>query len=460
MSTTLETASPTAVRTGSPSARVLIPALFGSFVIVLDASAVNVAVPVLGRELGASVSGLQWVLDGYTLMFAALMLSAGALADRIGAGRAFSIGLAGFTLASVACGAAPNLGTLIGARFVQGIAAALVLPSSLSLVRQGFADPARRAWALSMWAVAGSVAIAGGPVAGGVLTGMVSWRAIFLINVPFGIAALVFVARMAPSPRRAAPLDLLGQATAVLASAALTFALIEGGQAGFGSGPVLGALVLTVLSGAAFFAVESRVEQPMVPLGMFRARGVSITMAVGFAFNAAFYGIVFLLSLYLQQVRGLSAPATGAAFVPMMAIIGLANVSSPRVAARFGPRVPIVGGLLLVVLGSILLLAVHDSTPAALLAVLAVPVGAGGGLLVPTVMSVLLEAVPADRSGMASGVFNAIRQMGAAMAVAVYGSLVAGGAGFHHGMTVDLLIGAALVLSSAVGALALRTADR
>ncbi|MBF6331309.1 MFS transporter [Nocardia transvalensis] len=434
---------------------VLIPALFGSFLIILDASVVNVALPVLGRQLAADMSGLQWVVDGYTLMFASLLLSAGSLADRIGADRAFSIGLAGFTLASVACGAAPTLAWLIGARFLQGMAAALVLPSSLSLIRQGYADPARRAWAVSIWAVAGSVAIAAGPVLGGLLTAW-NWRAIFLINLPVGVVALWLVTRIGRSPRRAAPLDPAGQVTAIVALAGLTFALIEGGHRGYGSAPVLIAAAVAVLAALGFVGVELRLEQPMVPLGLFRVRAVSITMAVAFAFNAAFYGTVFVLSLYLQQVRGYSALHAGLVFVPMMALIPVANLISPRLAGRFGPRVPVIGGQLTVIVGSLLLLFVRDSTPAFAMALLAMPIGLGGGLAVPTLMSVLLDSVAAERAGMAGGILNAVRQVGGAVAVAVFGSLIAGPAGFGHGMTTGLVVVAALLLVTTVAALGLR----
>ncbi|QIS15019.1 MFS transporter [Nocardia arthritidis] len=448
----VSTLKPAAAQVSSGFA--LLPALFGSFLIILDASAVNVALPTMGGQLAAGMSGLQWVVDGYTLMFASVMLSAGALADRIGAGRAFACGLGGFTVASVACGLAPGLGLLVGARFLQGIAAALVLPSSLALVRQGYPDPARRAWALSMWALAGSVAVAAGPVVGGLLTTVWSWRLIFLINVPVGIVALLVLTRVRHSPRHRTPLDIPGQVTAVVALAALTFALIQGGHAGYTGTPVLLAAAVAVAAGIGFWLAESRAARPMVPFGLLRTRAVSITFAAGFAFSAGFYGIVFLLSLYLQQMRGYSALAAGLSFVPMMVLIGFANTASPWLARRFGPRVPVVGGQLGVALGLLMLLFVDGSTPVPVVALLAIPIGFGGGLAVPTLLSVLLDRVAAEQAGVASGVFNAVRQLGGAVAVALFGSLVAHD--FQHGMTTSLLLGALLLLATALASLRLR----
>ncbi|MFF0490481.1 MFS transporter [Nocardia sp. NPDC004068] len=451
----LTTSIPTPVTPAHRTSTVLIPALFGSFLIILDASVVNVALPDLGRQLGANMAGLQWVVDGYTLMFAALLLSAGALADRIGAGRAFCLGLGGFALASAACGAAPTLGLLVAARFAQGVTAALVLPSSLALVRQGYDDPAKRAWAVSIWAVAGSSAIAAGPVLGGLLTAW-SWRTIFLINVPVAAVALWRARRLAPSPRRATPLDPAGQITAVLALAGLTFALIEGGRIGYAAWPVLIAFGVAVLAGTAFAVIEARVRRPIVPPGLVGQRTVAIILGVGFTFNAAFYGIVFVLSLYLQQTRQLSPLATGLVFAPTMLLIIVANLASPRLAARFGPRVPIVVGQLIVVTGLLLLLAVGPATPAPLIAALAIPIGLGGGIAVPTLMTVLLDSVAPERAGMAGGIFNAVRQVGGATAVAIFGSLLAGTTAPRSGMTSSLLVAAVPLLVTAGVSMGLR----
>src|SRR6266852_1752320 len=201
------------------SAQILVAALLGFFLLSLDATAVNVALPGIGRTLGGTTAGLQWVVDAYTLMFAALLISAGAVSDRVGAKRLYATGLAAFLIASAACGLAPALGFLVGGRAVQGSAAAVMLPASLALVRQAFAEPARRLKAIAQWSVGGAVAIAAGPVAGGVLTSAVSWRAIFVVNLPVGLVTLALLARAPRSPRRAVPLDPAGQVTAIVALA-------------------------------------------------------------------------------------------------------------------------------------------------------------------------------------------------------------------------------------------------
>jgi DHA2 family methylenomycin A resistance protein-like MFS transporter len=372
-------------------------ACVGFFVTVLDSTVVNVALPTIGRELGGSVAGLQWVVDAYVLIFAALMLSAGAVSDRVGASRAFGLGLAVFTAASTACGLSPTLITLVAARVVQGAAAAIMLPASLSLVRQVHPDATARAKAIALWAAAGGAAIAAGPVVGGLLTGGLGWPSIFFVNVPVGVAGLVGLLRAPRSRPRPAPIDLAGQLTSVLALAALTFAVIEAG-----SGPdlrVVLAFAAFVIIGAAFLVVEHRGPHPAVPLGLFRIRAVAVCTATGFALNFAFYGMVFVLTLLFQQVRGASPVAAGLMFLPMTALVTVINIGAGRLAARFGPRLPMVLGELVLAAGLLGLLAVGPATPTVALLLLLVPLGVGGGLAVPPMTSAMLEAVPADRSG-------------------------------------------------------------
>ncbi|MEV6553474.1 MFS transporter [Streptomyces sp. NPDC051597] len=422
----------------------LAAALLGFALITLDASVVNVALPAIGSELGGGMAGLQWVVDAYTLAFAALMLSTGAFADRIGAARAYALGTVVFVLASAACGFAPGLGVLIGARVVQGTAAAVVLPASLALVRQAYADPARRARAVALWAAGGSVAVALGPVAGGALTTAWDWRGIFFINLPLGLAALVLTARAPRSRRRPAPLDLPGQLTAVVALAALAFAVIE-------SGPVrVVAGVVALLSGAAFLMIESRVAHPVVPLGLFRTPTVAVAVAAGAAASVAFYGVIFVFSLYFQRVRGESALMAGLMFLPMTALIPVTNVLSGRLSARYGPRRPMLLGQLLALAGLLLLLVPDAGTPPLLVSFLLIPLALGCALTIPALTATVMESLPQDRAGLAAGVLNAARQVAGALSVAVCGALVSGdGAGFVAGMRVG--VGGAAVLMGLVG---------
>jgi DHA2 family methylenomycin A resistance protein-like MFS transporter len=427
---------------------VLVTALLGFFMISLDATAVNVALPAIGRTLNGATADLQWAVDGYTLIFAALLISAGAVSDRTGAKRVFGCGLVVFAAASSACALAPVLGLLIGARVVQGSAAAVMLPASLALVRQAFTDPAARARAVAVWSSGGAAAIAAGPVLGGTLTSAVSWRAIFFVNLPVGAAALVLLARAPRSPQRTAPLDLPGQVTAVAGLAALAFGVIEGGASGFARPAAVGSLALAVAALAAFVLAEGRVAHPMVPLSLFRSRTVTACVAIGFAINAAFYGVAFVLSLYFQRVLGEPAITAGVMFLPMTALLIAANLASARVAARSGHHVPVRAGLGISALGMLALAFLHSRLG---LAIALVPVGTGLGFALPSLTFVLLEAIPAEQAGLAGGLLNASRQTGGALAVALFGALVSGT--FVAGMRASMLISAALLIASTVAAL-------
>lgn len=430
----------------------LAAAVLGFFVITIDVSAVNVALPAMGKELGGQVSGLQWVVDSYTLMFAALMLSAGSLSDRIGARRAYVWGLVVFTLASLACGAAPALGPMIAARVAQGAEAAAMMPSSLALIRQAFPDPRERARGVALWAVGGAVAIAAGPVLGGLLTTEWSWRAVFYLNAPAGAVGLLLLSRTARSPRRRAVFDLPGQLTAVGSLAALVFAVIEGGHDGPTS-PVLAAVLVAAVCGAGFFVIEARRRAPMLPLGLLRARGVLLPLVVGFAVNASFYGGVFVLSLFFQDQRGQSALAAGAMFVPMAVVAGHCNYFSPRAVDRWGARAVIVAGLLVVIAGCLALSAAGSGTPLWAVAVAMVFLGAGGSIAMPALTVLVLESVPAERAGVAAALLNTSRQIGGALSIAVFGALLA--RGFASGMRESLLVAAGLLVVAALAAAAL-----
>ncbi|WP_077800825.1 MFS transporter [Streptomyces sp. JHA26] len=429
----------------------LVAALLGFTVITVDVSAVNIALPAIRHSLSGGMAGLQWVVDAYTLMFAALMLSAGAFADRAGARRAYAWGVALFTLASLGCALAPGIGVLIGARVVQGAAAAVVMPASLALIRHAYEDARERARAIALWTVGGSVAMAAGPVLGGLLTDGAGWRSVFLLNLPVGAVILGLLVRVERSPRRPAALDGAGQLTAVLALAALVFAAIEGGHLGWTSGPVLAAAALAVVSGYAFHRVEARHDHPMVPLGMLRDRRVAPALAVGFALNAAFYGGIFVLGLYYQQLRGMSGIEAGLMFVPMSALVTATNLVSPRLAERIGRRAVIVTGQVLFGAAMVTMLPLAAHTPLWLVVVLLVPLSVGGALAVPALTALLMDAVPGRRAGIASGLLNASRQTGGALSVALFGSVLAGPDGGFSlpGMRLGLLAVAAFLLVTA-----------
>ncbi|MFJ3804330.1 MFS transporter [Streptomyces sp. NPDC090088] len=429
------------------AASALAASVVGFFVITLDATVVNVALPSIRDDLGGGMTGLQWVVDGYTLMFAALLLSAGALSDRIGARRAFAIGLTVFVIASATCGLAPGLGVLVAARFVQGAGAAAMMPATLALIREAYDDQVQRARAIALWAMGGAAAAASGPIVGGLLTEL-NWRLIFFINLPIGVAALVLLARTQPSPHRQVPFDFAGQIAAVVAMGGLTYGMIEAGAKGFTTPPVLGSLGAAVFSLAAFLLVEARAAHPMVPLQMFRNRTVVIAVVVGFTFMIGFYGLPFLFSLYFQQVRGLSSMATGLAFVPMMAFSALLNPIAARLVERIGRRAAITTGLLMMSAGMVTLAVLPVTAPVWLVALLMFPVGFGAPLVMPPLTAALLDSVPAHRAGTASGLLNTARQVGGALAVAVFGALLADQATFLHGLRTSLVITAVLLLAA------------
>jgi DHA2 family methylenomycin A resistance protein-like MFS transporter len=451
--TALDTTTNEARRTMTP-VFALSAAILGFFVVTLDAVVVNVALPSIRDALGGGIAGLQWVVDGYTLLFAALLLSSGSLADRIGARRAFGIGMALFVVASIACGAAPGLGLLVAARFMQGAAAAVIMPASLTLISQAYPDRVKRGRAVAIWALGGSVASTSGPVVGGLLT-LIDWRLIFFINVPVGAAALLALRRAAVSPRRPAPIDWLGQVGAVVAMGSLTFGAIEAGTAGLMAPGVLAAFALASLSIIAFVLAQARGAHPMVPLDMFGSRTFRIALGTGFAFMVGYYGLPFVFSLYLQSFRGLSAFETGVTFLPMM-LVGLALTPfSARIVERYGARVPIAVGLLLMTLGLCALALMPVATPIWLLSVLMMLVGLGGPLTMPPITAVLLNHVSAQQTGTASGVFNTSRQAGGALSVAVFGALLANQAHFMSGLRSSLLIAAAVLLITTLGSLRL-----
>jgi MFS transporter, DHA2 family, methylenomycin A resistance protein len=433
----------------SNSRVVLLLGSLGFFLITLDILIVNLALPSIRSELGGGTTAQQWVIDGYTLMFAALLLFAGNLADRIGASRSFGWGIAVFLLTSIGCALAPTTGWLIAARFFQGAAAAVMLPASMALIREAFPDPRRRAHALGIWAVGGAVAGAVGPLLGGVLT-TIDWRWVFAINIPVCLGMLLVLRWVSPSPRRPAPFDWVGQGLAILGLSALMYGLIEGGAHGFGSAIVLVALVVAVAGLLGFVWVEGRVRHPMLPLTLLRPTGMRVALAVGFSFMAGWFGTVFFVSLYLQQHLGLSPLVAGLAFLPAAVAAMAGNLTSGAITNRWGPRVPVVVGLSSMVVGLVALIVTAPLGSPLITALLLVLVGPGGSIAMPAITSVVLESVPAEQAGTASAVFNTFRQIGGAMAIAVFGAVLTGAANFVTGMQISFAIAAALLLSTAL----------
>lgn len=446
---------PASARGGGGSGAALGVAMLGFFVVALDSQVVNVALPNIRHDLGGGLSGLQWIVTGYTLMFSALILFAGTFSERVGAKRAYAAGMVLFVAASAVCGAAPTLGVLIAARFVQGMGAALITPTALALIREAYQDAGKRARAIAYWAMGGSIAAAAGPIVGGALT-QVDWRIIFYLNLPVGIIALVVLSHVATSPRQHRPFDWTGQIAAVVGLASLTYAIIEGADGGYGRPAILTGFALFVVAFIVFLLAQKRGRHPMVPLDLFSSRRVIVALAAAFIGLVGFYGVVFVQSLYFQQLRGQEAFVTGLLFLPMTGIVALLSPTVPRVAARFGLRVPIVGGQALMVAGLIALACAPASAPVWVVALLMIPVGLGGSFTVPPLTSLLLDSVPADRAGTASGVLSMFRQMGGSLGVAAVGAVLAIQATFMAGLRVSLIAIAILVLVTTIASFTLK----
>jgi EmrB/QacA subfamily drug resistance transporter len=389
-------------------------------------------------------------------MFAALLLSAGSLSDRIGARRAFGLGLVVFVLTSAACGIAPSLPVLLVARLAQGSAAAVMMPSAMALIREAFPDPGPRARALAVWAMGGAVASSAGPVLGGLLD-VVNWRLIFFINLPVGAIALALLARTRPSSRRPAAFDAIGQLSAGVAMGGLTYGVIEAGAVGFAAPRVVIALVLAAAAAAVFVLTERRSAHPIIPADLLSSRPVVLSVVIGFAFMIGYYGLPFVFSLYLQQARGLSALATGFVFAPMMLIALALTPLTARLGERFGRPTLIATGLASMATGLLALAIMPATAPPWALGLLMVLVGLGGPLVMPPTMAVLLDHAPDQRAGTASAVFNTSRQIGGALAVAVFGGLLTNPDTFLSGVRTSLLIAAAITAATTAAAVLLRT---
>ena len=440
-------------RKGGPNRRArrltLIALSLGFCVVQLDVSVVNVAVKSIGASLGGGISSLQLVVSAYTVTFAAFILTAGALADRIGAKRVFVGGFVLFTVASIVCGLAPSFPVLIGARAMQGVGAAVLVPASLTLLNHTFPEPAARASAVGLYLAGASTALSGGPLVGGILIETLGWRAIFFINVPVAAAGIHLTSKYARETPRARDrgVDLPGQFAAVIALVALVVATIEGGARGFGDPLVVAGFAVFVLAAVAFVAIEHLSARPMLPLALFRSRTFSCCAVFGLLVNIVFYGLIFLLSLLFQRGQHLSPLQTGLALAPIMVAVTASNLASGAITQRLGPRLTIAIAAGVLAAGCAALLGVGPSTGYGALVLPLVAFGLGGGLIIPVITSELLGSVDRSRSGVAAGTLNTLRQAGSAIGVALFGSLVAAGlvSGVHAALALSIALALVVV---------------
>lgn len=395
----------------------------GFFVVLFDATAVNVATGDINSSLGASVTAVQWVLNAYTVAFAALILTAGSLGDRWGHRRIYLGGAALFAVASAACAAAPAAPVLIAARAVQGVGAAAVVPCSLALIVHRFPEGRARARALGIWGGVSGVGLAAGPVIGGGLVAALGWRAVFLVVVPIAAISIAIVAgRIQETPRRPASRpDLAGQVLAVITLVVLTAALTQTSTLGWGDPRTLGLLGVAALAGSGFVLLEHRVAAPMLPPALFVSVGFSGATGVGLLFNFGLYGVLFCLALVLERTLHQSAVITGLALLPLTTVVAICALVSGRLTTAFGAKPPMLLGLTGGLLGTGLLAGLGDHLGVAGLAGLGAVLGLVG-LAMPAMTSVALTAAGYQRAGLGAAVLNAARQTGGALGVALLGS--------------------------------------
>ncbi|WP_433478178.1 DHA2 family efflux MFS transporter permease subunit [Spirillospora sp. CA-142024] len=415
----------------SPRRRLLVLAIcsLSLLIVSLDNTILNVALPSLQHDFRSSLSGLQWTIDAYLIVLASLLILSGSTADRIGRRRVFQTGLALFVAGSVLCSLAPSLGWLVGARVVQAVGGSMLNPVAMSIITNVFTEPRERARAIGVWSAVVGLSMAMGPLVGGLLVDSVGWRSIFWLNVPIGLAALALTALFVPESRAPRPrrLDPAGQAFMIVLLGSLTYAIIEAPGRGLRDPAVLGAAILAVASLAGFVLHALRTPEPLIDLRFFRSVPFSGATVIAVSGLAALGGFLFLNTLYLQNVRGMSALQAGLYLLPMAAMTAAAAPLSGRLVGGCGPRLPlqIAGGAML---ASALLFAAFDAETRDLTLVAAyVLFGAGFGMVNSPITNTAVSGMPRAQAGVAAAVASTSRQVGQALGVAVIGAVLAAG---------------------------------
>src|SRR5919112_2615887 len=396
------------------------------FIVGLDNTIVNLALPSIRRDLGSSLSGLQWVIDAYTLVLASLLMLGGSTGDRIGRRRTFQTGLTLFGVGSLLCSLAPSTGWLIAFRAVQAIGGSMLNPVAMSIITNVFTERAERAKAIGVWGSVIGLSMALGPLLGGLLVDTVGWRSVFWLNVPVAVAVVVLTARFVPESRapRARRFDPAGQLSMVVLLAGVTFGIIEGPGLGWGSPLIVGSFAAAAAALVVLLVVESRRADPLLDPRFFASIPFSAATLIAVAAFAAFAGFLFLNALYLQDVRGYSPLHAGLLTLPMAAMTAVLPPISGRMVARHGARLPLVIGGLGIATGGGLLLALDVDTPLVLIVVAYVVFGIGFGMVNAPITNTAVSGMPLAQAGVAAGVASTSRQVGSALGVAVLGSLV------------------------------------
>ncbi|HEY0516492.1 MAG TPA: MFS transporter [Solirubrobacteraceae bacterium] len=443
-------------------------------IVAMDNTIVNVALPSIHRELKASLSGLQWTVDAYTIVLASLLMLAGSTGDRLGRRRTFQTGLVVFAVGSLCCSLAPTLGWLVAARALQAVGGSMLNPVAMSIITNVFTDPRERGRAIGAWGATVGVSLALGPIVGGALTDGIGWRAIFWINVPIALAAVVLTALFVPESRAQRPrrIDPFGQALVIVALASLTYAIIEGPRAGWGSLQTIGLFALSILAVATLIPYELRRREPLIEPRFFRSPPFSGATLIAVSAFAGFSGFLFLNTLYLQNVRGYSALDAGLCTLPMAVLAGCLAPLSGRLVGGRGPRPALALGGICMFAAPLLLTSLSRTTPLGLLLGVYAVYGIGFGAINPPITFTAVSGMPDSQAGVAAAVASTSRQVGQTLGVAVAGSILgsaaAGAAGAqlaHASHPAWWFIagcgGAVLALGAAsTGAWARRTARR
>lgn len=398
-------------------------------IVTMDNTIVNVAIPAIREDFNASLSGLQWTVDAYLLVLASLLMLSGSTADRIGRRRMFQIGLVLFTLGSLLCSVAPGLGWLIAFRALQAIGGSMLNPVAMSIITNVFTDRRERAMAIGVWGGLVGVSLGLGPIVGGALTDSVGWRAIFWVNVPIGIAAIVLVALFVPESKAEHPRrpDLIGQFLIIVVLAALTYAIIDAPQAGWTSARTLGLLAVTAVAAVLLLLVETRRAEPLLNPRFFRSApftGATVLAVCGFS---AFSGYLFLNTLYLQEVRGYSPFVAGLYTLPMAVVMTICGPIAGRLLGTRGPRIPLLIAGAGVSLGGAMLLGLTSDTPIGWLLASYVVLAIGIGMLNAPITNAAVSGMPNSQAGVAAALASTSRQVGAALGVAILGSVLSSG---------------------------------
>ncbi|MFD3542509.1 MFS transporter [Streptomyces sp. NPDC058662] len=398
-------------------------------IVSLDNTVLNVALPSMRRDLDASVAGLQWTIDAYTLVLASLLMLAGSTADRIGRRKVFVAGLVLFTVGSVLCSLAPGLGWLVVFRMVQAVGGAMLNPVAMSIITNTFTDPAERARAIGVWGAVAGIAMAAGPLIGGLLVDSVGWRSIFWVNLPFGLVALALTLRHIPESRAARPRrsDPVGQLLVIALLGSLTYGIIEAPAAGWRSPLIAGCAVVAVASFAGLLIYEPRREEPLIDLRFFRSAPFSGATVIAISAFAAMAGFLFLNTLYLQDVKGLSALHAGLYMLPMAALTFLFAPVSGRLVGTRGPRLPLlIAGVAMAASGLLFaVFAAEISTP--LLFTGYVLFGLGFGMVNAPVTNTAVSGMPRAQAGVAAAIASTSRQTGSMLGIAIVGAVLAAG---------------------------------